>query len=448
MIHPRRQRMFVFGLCLCSCAIGMATAHNDTFPYTLVRDATTAAKALVEVYTSSDAQLVDEELTQPTVRHRATQDDGSLILVAGGIDFLPDQSRTGHTLAWLMDRSGTVKHAWEYDPHLWNDVERVKTVPLKSSFYPVGLHLEADGDLLVNFQGKDTWPYGVGIAKFDRNSQLLWKRELFNHHWFSVGDDGRIFIPSMRLVDSPYALGPSGAEVRSDDGKVVDDTIMILSPEGELLNEISILECLIENGLAGLFQGATDENLHAFTSDPVHLNDVRVVTANDAAQHGLLTVGDLLISFRSLNAIGLLDPATRQFKWLATGVGLRQHSPRVHDGGILLLDNRGGTPETGGSQLVRVEFDRPGAAAVFPSSRSKPLEHPFYTQVAGHIDLGPGSTSLVTLTAPGEIWEVDLSSGEVLWDYVYVDPRTHAHKPLYTAKYVHDVAFPLNLEQK
>ncbi|MFN0053967.1 MAG: hypothetical protein ACKV0T_17450 [Planctomycetales bacterium] len=46
---------------------------------------------------------------------------------------------------------------------------------------------------------------------------------------------------------------------------------------------------------------------------------------------------------------------------------------------------------------------------------------------AGHIDLHPdGRRGLLALTYLGAVWEVDLQTGEVYWEYI----NTHAAHPL------------------
>lgn len=441
MSHHRQKIIFVVSLCFASCCYGMVSAQKNVFPFTLWKDASSAASAYLEVY-FGEQKLIDSELDGPTVRQSSLSDDGQLFLVAGGVGYQARYSSTGHALAWIMDRAGTVLHTWEFDPGIWKNLENVKTTA-KSEVFPVGLHLYEDGSLLANFQGKNTWPYGIGMAKFDKDSRLLWKTELLNHHWFTVAEDGRIYAAGMRIVESPVQLGNSQAAIISEDGKVTDDVILILDSDGQVIEQISLLEALVDSGWIGLFQGATDDNIHALTGDPTHLNDVRVISSATAEHHEVLNEGDLLVSIRSLNAVGILDANTKLFKWICAGATIRQHSPRMTKDGILLLDNRGGAPGTGGSRLVKIDIDSRTPTTVFPPASADTYEFPFSTDVAGHLDLR-GDRALVSLTDHSEIWEVDLASGEVVWEYVYVDSEDRERRPIYTAKYVDSVDFALN----
>ena len=449
--HPKmssllQKMIFVASLCFASCCYGMVSAQRNVFPFTIWKDASSAATAYMEVY-FGEQKMIDPDLSAPTVRRSIVRGQEQLFLVAGGEDYQASESSTGHTLAWIMNREGQVRHVWEYDPQIWSQLEQVKAAPLNSEVFPVGLHLFEDGSLLANFQGKNCWPYGVGLAKFDKDSNLLWKKEQLNHHWFTVAEDGRIYTATMRIVESPLQLGNSQAAIISDDGKITDDVILILDAEGNVLEEISLLQAFVDSGWIGLFQGATDDNIHAHTGDPTHLNDVRVVSAETAAAHELLNEGDMLVSVRSLNAIGILDGKTKLFKWLCAGAALRQHSPRIVEDGILLLDNRGGSPATGGSRLIKIDFDSRQPTTVFPPAEVESYEFPFSTTVAGHLDL-KGERVLVSLTDRAEIWEVDLATGQVLWEYVYVDAEDRERRPIYTSKYVGQPTFEFNRNEE
>ena len=41
---------------------------------------------------------------------------------------------------------------------------------------PAGFHLTDEGHLLVNFQSDALFPYGIGMAKFDKDGNVIWKR--------------------------------------------------------------------------------------------------------------------------------------------------------------------------------------------------------------------------------------------------------------------------------
>jgi hypothetical protein len=446
--------LFVASLCLAFFGYGVGTVHFRFFPFTILQNAHRAWNALSEVHDDNEQFGVKDPngLMAPSVQRYSAAAGEELLLIAGGDTFVMEHDPAHFCLAWIADRQGKTKHVWHFDPAIWADLEKVAVPPGKTpKIYPFGVHLYPDGGLLVSFQGYNTFPFAIGLARFDRDSNLLWKRELLNHHWFSVAPDGRIYAPALRPVDSPVAVGETRFSVSSPDGKVLQDVVMVLDADGNVLDEIPVLDALIKSGWMGLLQtqaGMTgqkpdDEHFVLATSDPTHLNAVEVVDAQLAARHPRLAEGDLLVSMRHTNAIGIIDVRTRLFKWMSAGATVQQHSPR---------DNRGGPAVSGGSQLVLIDLETQLPKVVFPRS-SVSLPGEFYTSTCGHIDLartsgGDSGRALVTLYGGQKLWEISLESGEVLWEYICVDPREHLRRPLSTAKYLRDVDFPFNRESK
>jgi hypothetical protein len=441
-------------LCLASFGYGVCTAHFRIFPFAILRNANRAWRALtVDADDTSDRDVADVRgLARSTIRRHSDTTGDELILIAGGEKYLPEYGPDHGCLAWIMDRQGRVVHVWHYDPEVWAQLDQVATVPGRSrQIYPAGLHLYPNGDLLVSFQGSFVFPYSIGLARFDKDSKLLWKKELLTHHWFTIAVDGRIISPALQVIDSPSPIGDTRFSLVSPDGKILDDRVLILDPNGEVLDEINVLEAVIESGWAGLLptdnaSEAGKGNQERFTitsADPTHLNGVQIVDRDLAAAHPWLNAGDLLLSMRNINAVGILDPRTRRFKWMSAGAGIQQHSPRFYDHGVLVLDNRGGPVATGGSRLVRIDLETRLPNTIFPRpSTSLPGE--FYTSVAGQLELGDSERLLASIYGSQKIWEINLKTGQVLWEYLCVDSQQHGHRPVMTAKYVRDVSFPFN----
>jgi Arylsulfotransferase (ASST) len=325
-------------------------------------------------------------------------------------------------MALIMNRQGKVVHTWEVDlGQLWEDTPNHTGFKSHEDIATGGLHLYDNGDLLANFVSRRTFPFGIGMAKFDKDGDVLWQRANFSHHWFSVAPDGLIYTPAHRLVDSPLFLGDTKEALNCDAGKIYADVILVVNPNGDTVAEISVLDLLIEQGFIGLLLGVDG-------CDPIHLNYVEYVTGDAARDTRGLLEGDLVISTLEQNMIAAIDGTTRKLKWVLAGKTARQHSPRLlADGSIIAFDNKGGKRQSGGSRLVRIEYGSDVVAEVFPRSDGDAGIN-FYTENAGHIDPHPdGTRALVSLTRQGRVLEIDLQHGRVLWELINThDPGRYA----------------------
>ena len=447
------KALCVVSLCLLFLIYGVLAGHNQWFPSQPLREAQLALDALQEVATEPDDSRPPEQTSEhsgPVVVNHAGSDDGALILMTGGPNHLGSLSPAAGCIAWLMDRAGTVKHVWPYPRGLWRDLQIVKLTPGVSRVYPLDVHLLDDGGLVVSFQVNSAMPYAVGLVRLDADSNVIWKHECLAHHWFEVTDDGRILSPGLRLTRSPRLIGHTIGRIVGPAGVVFEDVIMTVSLKtGKVLETLSVFEAAMEAGWIGLYQGANGNamDFDVATKDPLHLNDVKRVSAEAAAGFDWLEPDDLLLSFRSINTVAILDPHDERFKWWTTGTTLRQHSPRIlGNGEILVFDNAGGSRDRGMTRLAQIDLESGRSRTVFPTGVNE-LEGPVATRTAGHLDLRPdGKAVLMAVTHQSRVYEIDPASGRLLWEYLCIDPATRRALPVYSAKYVYDVPMPLNQE--
>jgi hypothetical protein len=416
--------LFVLGLGFLSYLYGVVSARFGLFPYEIVRDAWDGGRALQEVWAEEFTEMPPGSLSfeaqsvkmSAGVPDRVPEPGRELILMTGGPYMLMSECPELGCLAWIMDRAGTIYHTWPVDrAEPWGDMGRARGFSQIDDTYPEGLHLYDNGDLLVSYQVRGTFPYSVGLAKFDKNGKLLWKSESFTHHWFYVDENGMIYAPSHEIIDSPLAIPDTNKQLVCTQGKIYRDTIIVLSPEGKVSGRIPLLQMLFESDYRGLVILTQD------SCDPLHLNDVRLLTKEDAPAYPELAAGDMLVSLRNLNTMLVLDGKTARAKWAASGLTLRQHAPRFFGANsILAFDNEGGPLEKGGSRIVKIDLASRRMSTVFPRADTPP-ELNFFSEIAGHIDLDANrSRALVSLTMQGRVLEIDLATGQVLWEYDHV----------------------------
>jgi Arylsulfotransferase (ASST) len=414
--------LFVLGVAFLSYLYGVASSRFSLFPYEIVRDAWVAGKALREAIAAEFDEMPPGALAletgsssaQAAERMADAERPGEgLILMTGGPYVLMSECPELGCLAWITDRSGTVHHAWPIDRDApWGDMRRHRGFTDVDNIYPVGLHLYDNGDLLVSYSAQNAFPYSVGLAKFDKNAKLLWQKESLSHHWLYVDRQGLIYAPAHELIESPLPIPGTAETLVCEERKIYEDVILVLDADGEPVRKISVLRSLFESGYGGLVY------LTPSPCDPLHLNDVRVLNEPDASEYPSLLAGDMLISIRELNTIAVMDRATTRIKWAASGLTLRQHAPRFLGGNsILAFDNLGGPADKGGSRLAKIDLASHAVATLFPAANT-PSELNFFSEFVGHIDLNAGrSHALVSLTMQGRVVEIDLQTGQVLWEY-------------------------------
>jgi hypothetical protein len=458
-------------LCFLSVLYGALSVHQGWWPASLVGDAKNAATALI---TTQDEELrrnwptsmehFDQTgYTQPTVIQHGSDSgfEDDLIFVLGGKQQLRSHCPDNGCLAWIIDRKGAIKHIWDIGPKLiWDDMEYVEGFSRASNIYAVGALPFQNGDLLVTYQGRNTYPYGVGLAKFDKDSNLLWKKENFSHHWMSVDKDGFIYVPVFSPQPTPIQLGQSMLNIGCNGGTIQEDVIAILDPDGNEVDRISVLQSLIDSDYLGIvFQAIHSDHplpLLYNECDPIHLNDVQVISAEDAATSPHLSAGDLLVSLRSTNTIAVIDRHTKLVTWASVGRTVLQHSPRyTGDNSILVFDNLGAAKKRGGSRVVRIDMTTDAVETIYPNASSGE-DIDFLSATAGQIDLNTDRRrALVSLTRQGRTVEVDLASGQILWELLNIhdvsdvfetsgDNGTNARFATKTVSYFDAANFPFN----
>jgi hypothetical protein len=220
-------------------------------------------------------------------------------------------------------------------------------------------YLYGNGDLLAVYHADGDTPYGYGLAKLDKDSNLLWAYDGYAHHDVDVGDDGRVYTLTQRLVSRP----PDGLDFLPE--QYIADDLVVLSPEGRELDRVPLLEAFRDSPHALTLEllrrpnqdapppglpappGGTDKG------DVLHANSVKVLPRSLAAKFPLFKPGQVLISLRTLDVLAVLDVPSRAVVWAAHGVWRHQHDADFLDNGRLLLFDNLGSPA--GSRVL--EYD-------------------------------------------------------------------------------------------
>jgi len=258
------------------------------------------------------------------------------------------------------------------------------------------------GDVLVLVDG-------IRIMRVTLNGDVRWEYRAKVHHDIAMAENGEIFVlaRTAMYIDVLHPKVP-----------VFNDEIHVLDRDGTLIRKISILEALLRSPFSFLLPSShdlePDGSQPTLVLDVLHSNHVQVL--DGAVEHlsPLFRRGNLLVSMRTINSIGILDPDETRFVWLwgPTNIARQHHPTLLPNGHILLFDN-------GQSASQIIELDPLTNTVVW---RYAPLEG-FYSESAGSVQRLPNGNTLITESDPGVVFEVT-PDGETVWRYL--NPLTTA----------------------
>jgi hypothetical protein len=307
--------------------------------------------------------------------------------------------------AFLVSETGEVLHEWKRPfSEVWHEGAAVKHPQPDKFVYMRRARLMEDGGLLAIYEGAGDTPYGYGMVKLDKDSNIEWTYLEHTHHDFDVAPDGKIYVLTHEITDEHLPQLDHLASPR------MEDFLVVLSPEGEELRKIPLLPTVDKTPYRQLFYTVSSWSL----GDPLHTNSVHYITPQDAVNFTQGKSGQVLISFRELNAVGVLDLDEEKLVWAVKGYWTGQHDPQIlANGNLMLFDNNGYfDPEKGGSRVV--EFDPANLAIAWQYNGTK--EEPLYSPIRSEIQRLPNGNTLITEASAGRIVEVTPDK-QVVWEY-------------------------------
>lgn len=387
---------FVLGLVVLGFGYGFAARSWKLPPYEQMKPIGDAVQAVRLYFTDADYLTFDDA---PSPGGAAIRDREAM---APGLTFVSryDGDQFG---AELIDADGKVVHRWSKRfSEVWGDApQHVQFVADDKYLEWHGTHLYPDGSLLFNFEGL-MFPFGGGLIKLDRNSEVVWKLAQNTHHSITVAEDGTIWVPSVRYR-------PDGMpELPGFEPWFYEDTILKVSPEGEVLDEISVPLAL--RALPGVLPAKAE------SFDITHLNDVEPVSPEMARRFPMLREGDLLVSLRNMNVVVAIDPSTRAARWVLNGPFRRQHDPDLlPNGNLMVFDNLGGDPACGRTRILEID---PRTQEVVWSYDGCKGGQRFESEAWGEQQALPNGNVLITESMVGRVIEVTREpKPRIVWSY-------------------------------
>ena len=266
--------------------------------------------------------------------------------------------------------------------------------PTGGSEAPHAFHFLPDGSVLVNTDKGDL------MTRYDACGEPMWTREGTFHHSFAPDPRGGVWtwLGETSAFDQYQYLvrfDPETGETLEKIGLVED--IIDASPEQRLIFTVVPGEQIKhQQGYRGI-------------PDTFHPNDLEVLSPEMAGAFPGFEAGDLLLSFRNINLVAVLDPATRALRWWSHGPWIEQHDPDFLPSGEISVfnNNREGWRRT--SSIVAID---PQTRAV----RDVPVapDYRFYTQYMGKHGYLADGTLQVVVPFEGRALEFDADGALVL----------------------------------
>jgi hypothetical protein len=307
-----------------------------------------------------------------------------------------------------MDMQGKVVHRWALPYRdIWTESPAGRKPRPDDRIYWDKARLLPNGDLLVVITADNDTPWGYGLIRIDRDSKLIWAYHGAAHHDLHLTPDGRLVtlthgfseddIPGLKGLERPW----------------LDDWLVTLDLEsGEELNKVSLSRAFLESRFAEpLYQTPGYA-----TGDPLHANSVHFLddqqTAAFAPAKG--RPGQVLVSFRNISTIALVNPELGAVTWATTGPWLVQHDARVlPNGNMTLFDNAANYREANISRVLEVNPSTHEVVWTYEGDD----EHPFESYVRSSAETLPNGNRLITESDGGRLFEVT-QKGNIVWEFI------------------------------
>lgn len=304
-------------------------------------------------------------------------------------------------IVYLMDMTGKILHTWTAktkEDTRWQVVEFCQ-----------------NGDLLCI--KKDQF-----LLRQDWDSKIKWVKKIRAHHDIAIDEQNDIYILARKdevvfLFGLPFPI--------------TNDYIVVLSLDGNIKQEISLFKILKDKPawrsyflkkyfpllmatckkLPEIIQQKIKSNYLFKENSPfdiLHSNKFEIIPRDIK---GLSKKGDLLISVREINLIGILNRQGTKLIWSWGENQLRkQHAPSLlENNNILVFDNQAGTSH---SQIV--ELDPFLKKIVWKYKAEIPNE--FYSSSRGFCQRLPNGNTLITESNRGRVFEITKNK-EIVWEF-------------------------------
>ena len=289
--------------------------------------------------------------------------------------------------AFLMSMTGEVLHKWHvpFDTAFPN-VPEDPDDDIGQGYWRRG-YLYENGDILAIYPNE-------GFVRVDKDSNVVWAKYMGAHHHIQVVD-GNIYVLTRKLEES---------STYNPRKPIWNDYVTIMSGDGEIVREVSILNALLST------EDPIKEGLPP-KGDLLHTNSLQILGPGLDSVVPQFKEGNIMLSFRKLNAIAVLDMELEQITWSRTSSWRKQHDAFVLDAdSLLLFDNN---PEVAASTVLEFNPETMEEQWAYRGTD----DDPFYSTSCGANQRLPNGNTLITESNVGRAFEVT-TDGTIVWEFL------------------------------
>ncbi len=269
-------------------------------------------------------------------------------------------------------------------------------------------YLLPNGNLFMTGKTKDkTWDLLPGwndfkggiLQELDPQGNTVWEhRDPYSHHDGRKTSSGGAIYLSLEKLSKDTASKVKGGIPGSDENGMWADSIVEVDKEGETVWSWSAADHL------------------DFENDILPSNFTRYEWS-----HGntVVPIGEdkVMVSFRSISVVGLIDKQSGEFDWkIGSDILAQQHDPSMLDNGNVLVFDNGTLKKDSNRPSSRVIEIDPKTCEIVWEYKELPYYNFFSPHISGARRLSNGNT-LVTEGAFGRMFQVTME-GEIVWEYI------------------------------
>jgi Arylsulfotransferase (ASST) len=327
----------------------------------------------------------------------------------------PARAQQGFTLyssghaqkAFLIDMSGRVVHQWSLPfSRVWDTTSSIARPRPDEFIYMEKAHVFPNGDLLALYTAIGDTPWGYGLVKMDKDSNIIWKYFGRTHHDFDLDRQGNIYVLTHEISEADLHGFDELNKPR------IDDFIVKLSPDGKELRKLWLIDALTRSPF-GRKLYFVPWNVHSGNGDYLHTNSIQVLRR---AVPGIPQSrrGQVLVSMREISTLALVDLESQKIVWAQSGPWVRQHDARfLANGDLMLFDNEGNPVGPGVSRAIEIN---PATQAPVWSYGTKPSE-PLDSVARSSLNRLANGNTIIVESMAGRVLEVT-PKGETVWEFV------------------------------